>query len=77
MARRYWPDAYDIGYMPVDLDTFAMDNSNCKKELVGCTYLGVDGYYPLAVYMGSLGYCLELAQRAGEQHSAKRGAIRL
>ena len=56
--------------MPVDLDTFAMDNSDSKKELVGRTYAGVDGYCPLAVYMGSLGYCLELALRAGEQHSA-------
>lgn len=60
----------DSGYMPVDLDTFAMDNSDSKKELVGRTYAGVDGYCPLAVYMGSLGYCLELALRAGEQHSA-------
>ena len=60
----------DSGYMPVDLDTFAMDNSDTKKELVGRTYAGVDGYCPLAVYLGSLGYCLELALRAGEQHSA-------
>ena len=60
----------DSGYMPADLDTFSMDNSDSKKELVGRTYAGVDGYCPLAVYMGSLGYCLELALRAGEQHSA-------
>ena len=60
----------DSGYMPVDIDTFAMDNSDTKKELVGRTYTGVDGYCPLAVYLGRLGYCLELALRAGEQHSA-------
>jgi len=60
----------DCGYTPVDLDTFAMNNSFTKKELVGRTYAGVDGYCPFAVYLGSLGYCLELALRPGVQHSA-------
>jgi hypothetical protein len=58
------------GYTPVDLDTFAMDNSSTKKELVGRTYAGVDGYCPFAVYLGSLGYCLELTLRPGVQQSA-------
>ena len=62
--------ALACGYTPVDLDTFAMDNGGTKKELVGRTYAGVDGYCPFAVYLGSLGYCLELALRAGVQHSA-------
>ena len=62
--------ALSCGYTPVDLDTFAMDNSATKKELVGRTYAGVDGYCPFAVYLGSLGYCLELALRPGVQHSA-------
>lgn len=62
--------ALDCGYTPVDLDTFAMDNGGTRKELVGRTYAGVDGYCPLAVYLGSLGYCLELALRPGVQHSA-------
>ena len=62
--------ALDCGYTPVDLDTFAMDNGDTKKELVGRTYAGVDGYCPFAVYLGSLGYCLELALRPGVQHSA-------
>lgn len=60
----------ECGYTPVDLDTFAMDNSGTKKELLGRTYAGVDGYCPFAVYLGSLGYCLELALRPGVQHSA-------
>lgn len=47
--------ALDCGYTPVDLDTFAMDNSLTKKELVGRTYAGVDGFCPLAVYLGRLG----------------------
>lgn len=47
-----------------------MDNGGTKKELVGRTYAGVDGYCPLAVYLGSFGYCRELALRPGVQHSA-------
>ena len=47
-----------------------MDNGGTKKELVGRTYAGVDGYCPFAVYLGRLGYCLELALRPGVQHSA-------
>ncbi len=62
--------ALACGYTAVDLDTFAMDNSSTKKELVGRTYAGVDGYCPFAVYLGNLGYCLELALRPGVQHSA-------
>ena len=62
--------ALDCGYTPVDLDTFAMNNSFTKKEAVGRTYAGVDGYCPFAVYLGSLGYCMELALRPGVQHSA-------
>lgn len=62
--------ALSCGYTSVDLDTFAMDNGGTKKELVGRTYAGVDGYCPFAVYLGSLGYCLELALRPGVQHSA-------
>lgn len=61
------------GYMPLDIDTFAMDNSATRKELVGRTYAGVDGYYcPLASYLGTQGYCLELALRPGSQHSASQ-----
>jgi hypothetical protein len=59
------------GYTAIDLDTFAMDNGNTSKELIGRTYAGVDGYCPIAVYLGSLGYCLDLALRPGVQHSAK------
>ena len=51
-------------------DTFAIKNSFTKKELVGRTYAGVEGYFPFADYLGSLGYCLELALRSGVKHSA-------
>jgi hypothetical protein len=59
-----------FGYVPLDVDTFVMDNSGTAKELVGRTYTGVDGYCPLAAYLGTQGFCLELALRAGTQHSA-------
>lgn len=59
------------GWLPLDVDTFAMDNGGTVKEGVGRTYAGVDGYCPLAAYLGSLGYCLDLALRPGVQHSAK------
>ena len=58
------------GYLPLDVDTFAMDNSGTAKEHMGRTYAGVDGYCPLAAYLGTQGFCLELALRPGTQHSA-------
>ena len=58
------------GWLPLDVDTFAMDNGGTMKGGVGRTYAGVDGYCPLATYLGSHGFCLELALRPGVQHSA-------
>ena len=58
------------GWLPLDVDTFAMDNGDTTKDGVGRTYTGVDGYCPLAAYLGSYGFCLELALRPGVQHSA-------
>ena len=58
------------GWVPLDVDTFAIDNGGTMKEGVGRTYSGVDGYCPLAAYLGSYGFCLELALRPGVQHSA-------
>ncbi|CAN5465509.1 hypothetical protein BH10PSE16_BH10PSE16_04230 [soil metagenome] len=69
--------ALPCGYSPLDLDMFAMDNSDTQKELVGRTYAGVEGYCPLAVYLGRLGYCLELALRPGVQHSARESEYNL
>ena len=54
-----------------------MDNSGSKKEAVSRTYQGVDGYTPSATYLGSLGYCLELALRPGVQHSALETELNL
>jgi len=63
------------GWLPLDVDTFAMDNGDSSKEGVGRTYAGVDGYCPLAAYLGSHGFCLELALRPGTQHSASETGL--
>ncbi len=44
------------GWLPLDLDTFATDNGGTLGEDVGRTYAGVDGYCPLAAYLGSHGF---------------------
>ena len=38
---------------------------------MGPTYAGVDGFCPLASYIGAYGWPLELSLRPGTQHSAK------
>jgi hypothetical protein len=65
------------GWVPLDVDTFAMDNGGTAKEGVGRTYAGVDGFCPLAVYLGQYGFCLELALRPGVQHSASETDLNL
>ena len=69
--------ALPCGYMPMDWDTFVMNNSGSKKEDVGRTDQGVDGYTPSPTYLGCLGYCLELALRPGVQHSALETELNL
>lgn len=73
LLARHNPDygVLPCGWLPLDIDTFAMDNGGTSKEGVGRTYAGVDGYCPLAAYLGAHGFCLELALRPGVQHSAK------
>ncbi|MEN9395907.1 MAG: hypothetical protein RLZ81_437 [Pseudomonadota bacterium] len=69
--------ALPCGYTPIDRDTFAMDNGNTKMELVGRTYPGVNRYCPLVVYLGTLGFCLELALRPELQHSVRETGYNL
>jgi hypothetical protein len=60
------------GHVPLDLDVFCLDNSDSKKEGVGRTYAGYDGFAPIVAYLGGeAGYCLALELRDGTQHSAK------
>ena len=64
------PITAENGFVCLDFDTFVMNNSGTKKECVGRTYQGVDGYTPIAAYLGNEGWCLGLALRPGIQHSA-------
>lgn len=57
------------GHVPLDMDVFPMDNSNTKKEGVSRTYKGMDGYAPIAAYLGEEGWCVGLELREGKQHS--------
>jgi hypothetical protein len=59
----------DTGHIPLDCDVFGMDNSKTKKEGVSRIYSGYDGYAPMAAYLGTEGWCLELELRNGSQHS--------
>lgn len=58
------------GFVCLDFDTFVMDNSGTKKECSDRTYQGVDGYTPIAAYLGNEGWCLAMELRPGSQHSA-------
>ena len=58
-------------YLPVDIDTTAMDNSKTKKEGVSRTYQGYDGYHPIVAYVGKEGYMLDSELRPGSQHCQK------
>jgi hypothetical protein len=61
----------DKKYIPVDIDTTAMDNSKTKKEGVSRTYRGFDGYHPIMAYVGKEGYLLDCELRPGSQHCQK------
>jgi hypothetical protein len=61
--------ALDTGHVALDCDVFGMDNSKTKKEGVSRIYTGEDGFAPLAAYLGTEGWCLELELREGSQHS--------
>ena len=58
------------GYVRFEIDTFVMNNSETKKEYIGRTYQGVDGYCPIAGYLGNEGWNVGLELRAGSHHSA-------
>lgn len=64
------PITAHLGYVCCDIDTFVMDNSGSQKECVSRTYQGVDGYTPIAAYLGNEGWNIGLELRAGKQHSA-------
>jgi hypothetical protein len=70
LERTQAPITAHKGYVCLDLDTFVMDQSGTKKEEVSRTYRGVDGYTPLAAYLGNEGWCVGLELRPGRWHSS-------
>jgi len=70
LERTEAPITAHQGYVCCDIDTFVMDNSDTQKEDVSRTYQGVDGYTPIAAYLGNEGWNIGLELRAGSQHSA-------
>ncbi|PWW32648.1 transposase [Chromohalobacter israelensis] len=49
------PITADKGHVCLDIDTFVMDNSHSRKEGVTRTCQKVDGYTPIAAYLGNEG----------------------
>lgn len=68
LANNIHPSALSNGYVPVDIDVTAMDNSKSKKEGVSRTYKGFDGYAPMMAYIGTEGYAVNFELREGKQH---------
>jgi hypothetical protein len=60
-----------VAYLPLDIDVSPFDNSNTKKEGVGRTYKGCDGYSPNFAYLGQEGYVVNAELREGQTHVQK------
>jgi hypothetical protein len=58
-------------YIPCDIDTSPMNNERTKKENIGWTYQGYEGYHPIFAYLGAEGYRLSSELRPGSRHSQK------
>ena len=59
------------GHIALDIDGFAMDNSDTKKEGVSRTYRNFDGYLALAAYLANEGWLIECPLFPGSQHPQK------
>jgi hypothetical protein len=58
-------------YIPCDIDTSPMNNEGTKKENIGWTYKGFEGYHPIFAYLGAEGYMLSCELRPGNQRCQK------
>lgn len=61
----------ETGHVTVDIDGFAMDNSDSKKENVSHTYRQFDGYLFLPAYIGTEGWMVNGHLLPGSQHPQK------
>lgn len=65
------PSPLWTGHVALDIDTSPQDNSKTKKQGVGRTYKGCDGYCPILAYAGLEGFLIGSEFRTGTQHSQK------
>lgn len=56
------------GHIPLDIDVSPHDNSKTKKEGIGWTYKGFDGFAPIYSYLGKEGYLAHVEFREGDAH---------
>lgn len=68
---RLKPSALWTGHVALDIDTSPQDNSKTKKQGIGRTYKGMDGYCPILAYAGLEGFLIGSEFRTGTQHSQK------
>lgn len=68
---RLKPSALWTGHVALDIDTSPQDNSKTKKQGIGRTYNGCDGYCPILAYAGLEGFLIGSEFRPGTQHSQK------
>ncbi len=64
LQRTGAPISAHKGFARLEIDTFVMDNSGTQKQHVSRTYQGVDGYCPIAAYLGN-----------ESRYDANRGAL--
>jgi len=56
------------GHVALDMDLFPLDNSGTRKEGVGYTYKGFDGYGVMGAYLGQEGWCLTNELKPGSEN---------
>jgi len=61
----------ETGHVTVDIDSFAMDNSDSKKEKCSRTYRNFDGFLFLPAYLGIEGWMVNGHLLPGSQHPQK------
>jgi hypothetical protein len=70
LAATFTP-CFGMKYIPLDIDVSPFDNSNTKKQGIGWTYKGFEGYAPIFAYLGDEGYLVNLELRHGSDHCQK------
>ena len=65
------PSPLWTGHVALDIDTSPQDNSRTRKQGIGRTYKGLDGYCPILAYAGLEGFLVGSEFRTGTQHSQK------